>query len=348
MSAPRHILNLMHWFSENKRDLPFRGSSDPWVIWLSEIIFQQTRIQQGLPYFERFISRFPNVESLAHASEDEVLKLWQGLGYYSRARNLMEGANQVAAMGKFPQKADEWIKIKGIGPYTAAAIASIAFHENVAVIDGNVKRVVSRFLAIAEPVDSKQFMNLAKTWLQVAMKNQKSGEFNQAMMELGALVCVPRNPKCFICPLQDYCLAFHQKKPEFFPQKKKSKTHVHRHFVFILAELDGKTWIRKRQGNDIWKALYEFPLFEIEEGQTEPILKFGLRGLEPFVIVNEHKTSHVLTHQKLKIEFLKILPKKVPQFEDSSIFEVRVEDLPQYAFPVAIAKVIPHFFNHTL
>ncbi|HPA29955.1 MAG TPA: A/G-specific adenine glycosylase [Bacteroidia bacterium] len=314
---------LILWYERNKRELPFRSTKDAYRIWLSEVILQQTRVEQGLPYYYRFLESFPTVKHLAKASETEVLKLWQGLGYYSRGRNLLATAQHISKIlhNKFPSNYLELKKLKGVGDYTAAAIASMAFNEPVFTVDGNVARVLSRLFAEKttpnSSVGKKVFQQLADN-----IGNKKfPGLHNQAMMELGALVCTPRNPKCEICPLQSHCLAYQQKQQLNFPVKSKKIKIKERHFCFIILLYRNKFYIRQRNGNDIWKNLYEFPLLETQTKiSSASISKFAKNyGVTKYESGRTH--IHKLTHQHIHASYIvahlskPISPKKFPELK---------------------------------
>ncbi len=256
---------ILHWYAENGRDLPWRRSRDPYAVWLSEIILQQTRIAQGTAYWERFMQRFPTVQDLASASEDEVLRLWEGLGYYSRARNLYAAARQIVATGSFPDTLEGIRSLKGVGDYTAAAIGSICFGLPAAVVDGNVYRVLARHFGVETPVGTtaakKEFTALAQKLLPA-----DSAAFNQGMMDFGALVCTPASPSCPDCPLQASCNAFRTGRVALLPLKKPASKPVERHFSYVYVRFQGQTAIRRRVPGDIWQGLWE-PL--VSEADTE-------------------------------------------------------------------------------
>ncbi len=247
---------ILHWYAENGRDLPWRRSRDPYAVWLSEIILQQTRIAQGTAYWERFLQRFPTVQDLASASEDQVLRLWEGLGYYSRARNLYAAARQIVALGSFPDTLEGIRSLKGVGDYTAAAIGSICFGLPAAVVDGNVYRVLARHFGVETPVGTtaakKEFTALAQKLLPA-----DSAAFNQGMMDFGALVCTPAGPSCPDCPLQASCNAFRTGRVALLPLKKPAAKPVERHFSYVYVRVDGYTAIRRRGPGDIWTGLWE-------------------------------------------------------------------------------------------
>jgi len=306
------ILTL--WYQQNKRNLPWRTNNDPYSVWISEIILQQTRIDQGTAYYLRFINRFPDIKSLANSSEEEVLKMWQGLGYYSRARNMHHAAMQIMTEfeGKFPSSYNNIRMLKGIGDYTASAIASISFGLENAVIDGNVYRVLSRVYGIDTPIDTgngkKEFSALAHSLLD----KQNPGIFNEALMEFGALQCVPRNPSCFQCPFQDRCVAFNINKVDQFPVKSKQAKQKNRYFNYLYILNNDNFYLEKRQAKDIWHNLYQFPMIETQQSIDETEL---LSSPEFQNLFNELKVTiesvtpeitHLLTHQKLHIRFFKI------------------------------------------
>ena len=258
---------LIEWYDENKRNLPWRDTSDPYKIWVSEVILQLTRVAQGLNYYLQFVEQFPTVNALAESSEEDVLKAWQGLGYYSRARNLHQGAKDVVALhkSKLPASYKEIISIKGIGEYTAAAILSIAYNKPFAVVDGNVYRVLSRLFAIDTPIDmsagKKQFAKLAQNLIDVS----NPAKYNQAIMELGALQCTPVQPLCDSCPLQYLCVAKQLNMQSEFPVKSKKVKVRNRYLHYFHIEYEGYTYLNKRIGKDIWKNMYEFPLIETDQ-----------------------------------------------------------------------------------
>jgi A/G-specific adenine glycosylase len=303
---------LLSWYQVHKRDLPWRNTQDPYIIWLSEIILQQTRVVQGMPYFLKFAQTYPRVHDLAQANQEEILKLWQGLGYYSRARNMHLTANIVAQQhnGQFPKSYSELIQLKGIGTYTAAAIASFAYNEPVAVLDGNVFRVLSRLYAQAEPINSgtgkRIFTELAEQFL-----NKKfPGEHNQALMELGSLVCTPQNPLCFDCPLSNNCQAFLTGTQSRFPVKIQKRRPTTRYFNFFIVKRKNEIAFLKRNGKDIWHNLFQLPLIEtfdiIDFSTPKNLLKsapwFKPKNLPRLV----YETKHLLTHQHIEAKFFEI------------------------------------------
>ncbi len=309
----RHI--LLKWYAQNMRSLPWREGNDPYAIWISEVILQQTRVNQGIAYYKRFLEAWPDVKSLARASEQEVLKMWQGLGYYSRARNMLHTARQVVEQhnGLFPTSYEKLLKLKGIGPYTAAAIVSIAFGGRHATVDGNVARVLSRYFAVQCPVDGnegkKEISRLAQ---QIVMKGN-SGTINQAMMEFGALQCVPRLPDCANCPLQINCAAFQLDLVKKLPVKKKKKASVNRFFNYLVMifrhENELCFVLRQRREKDIWEGLFEFPLIETEAEQGfEAVLQNDLfkeiTQEKPFAVIGRPVDfKQILSHQNIYARF---------------------------------------------
>jgi A/G-specific adenine glycosylase len=332
---------LTAWYLENKRDLPWRNTTNPYHIWLSEIMLQQTRVAQGLPYFLTFISTFPTVFDLAKASEEQVLKLWQGLGYYSRARNLHNTAKFIASEldGVFPNNYNDLLKLKGIGEYTAAAIASFSYNEVVAVVDGNVFRVLSRYFNIDTDISSadakKEFTALA----QELIPKQNPALFNQAIMEFGALQCIPKNPNCTNCVFNNSCGALMHKKVSVLPIKIK-KVKIKSRFLNYLYILDNnnKTIINQRTQKGIWHNLYEFPLLETETLETDKdVLKLIEKNIPNIVNVKLLETEtivHKLTHQHLHIKFWKI--------KQDMIFEKGLDfkQLNVFPFPIVLHNFI--------
>jgi len=304
---------LINWYQVHKRDLPWRNISDPYRIWISEIILQQTRVNQGLDYYLRFVERFPNVEMLADAEEDEVLKYWQGLGYYSRARNLHQAARQIIQDfgGVFPKTYPEVLRLKGVGTYTAAAICSFAYNLPYAVVDGNVYRVLSRLFAIETPIDShsgkKEFDSLA----QQLIENSAPSLHNQALMEFGALQCVPVSPDCSVCPLRVFCKAYELKMVERLPVKSKKTPTKQRFFNYLVINFNQYIFLQKRTADDIWKNLYEFPLIETDHLLTEAELfendffqKLFQSIKEISILQISKPVHHLLTHRRITAQFI--------------------------------------------
>jgi len=301
---------LTQWYQDNKRDLPWRKTKDPYIIWVSEIILQQTRVEQGTPYFERFIHAFPTVKTLGNAKEQDVLKLWQGLGYYSRARNMHKAAKKIISEhnGEFPGDYESIIKLNGIGSYTAAAITSFAYNMPFPVIDGNVIRVISRIFGIDEVISSSGAKKRIELKTKEVFNYKNPGTFNQALMEYGALLCKPSNPDCKICPFASYCIAFTTGKIDEIPLKKVSSNKKNRFFNYAVIRNNDKLILKKRNQKDIWQNLYDFPM--IENGSLDE--QFQLENIAG--IVSEEKVqyksvkisdwkSQILSHQKIHARF---------------------------------------------
>ena len=328
---------ILEWFKENGRSLPWRETRDPYAIWLSEIILQQTRIEQGRPYWERFMKQWPTVEALAQATEDEVLREWQGLGYYSRARNLHTAAQQVVAMGGFPTTLEGIKALKGVGDYTAAAIGSIAFNLPAAVVDGNVYRVLARHFGIDTPINTtegkKLFAALAQDQLSSITDHRSplplegSGEaalYNQAIMDFGAIQCTPSNPQCLQCPLQDSCIAFREGRTDALPIKQKTLKVKERQLTYIYIRCNGYTAIHRRPAGDIWQGLYEPWLTEqVPQGA---------------VLLRQH-VKHVLTHRILYADFWLWEVDKRPTLPEG-YFWIKEDEVGNYGVPRLIELLI--------
>lgn len=302
---------FLSWYSSNRRLLPWRFNIKPYNVWIAEIIFQQTRINQGIDYYLKFIERFPEITNLANADEQEVLKMWQGLGYYSRARNLLSSAKEIVFEldGNFPSNYLQLKKLKGVGDYTAAAIASIAFNEPVVAIDGNVCRVLSRLFAMDLPIDTPAGKYQIKLIAENIIDTDNPGDFNQALMEFGALQCTPRNPNCLDCPLNNDCLAFKTHSVEFFPIKsKKVKINI-RYFNYFIIEQGEIILFKKRIEQDIWKNLYDFPMIETtknispEDLMTSEMWKVFFNNHKVSIIKISDEVTHQLVHQKIIARF---------------------------------------------
>ena len=308
---------LLKWFDAYGRELPWRQTRDPYAVWLSEIILQQTRVEQGRPYWERFMQRWPTAEALARASEDEVLRQWQGLGYYSRARNLHFAAGQIVAMGGFPQTIEGIRSLKGVGDYTAAAIGSIAFDLPVAVVDGNVYRVLARHFGIDTPINTtegkKEFTALAQSLLPP----KEASRFNQAMMDFGATQCTPQSPRCLLCPLQDGCVALREGRVGQLPVKLKTLKVKERRLTYIYIRCQGQTAIRRRSAGDIWQGLYEPWLTD---------------NVPSGAVLLRQNQKHVLTHRIIYADFWLWETDEKPSLPDEYIW-IDEADIEHYALP---------------
>lgn len=343
MSFSQQILG---WYQQNKRDLPWRKTQEPYHIWLSEIMLQQTRVAQGMPYYQAFTEKFPTIFDLANATEEEVLKLWQGLGYYSRARNLHFTAKYIANTlnGVFPDNYKELIKLKGVGDYTASAIASFCFNEATPVVDGNVYRVLSRYFGIDTPINSTEGVAYFKKLATEVMDANNIGNYNQGIMEFGAIQCAPKKPNCMYCPLQDSCVAVQQGKTQELPVKLKKGKVKQRFFNYLVVEdAMGNTILQQRTGKGIWQNMYEFLLVETPAIVGEKELRVAADevlkayALDDVYKVNTEVIVHKLSHQHLNTNFWvaktsKVLTDGLPWNEVKS-----------FPVPVLVAEFIKTF-----
>ena len=323
-------LALLRWFEANGRELPWRQTRDPYPIWLSEIILQQTRVQQGYDYWERFMRRWPTIELLAQASEDEVLREWQGLGYYSRARNLHAAARQVVALGGFPTTLEGIKSLKGVGDYTAAAIGSFAFGLPAAVVDGNVYRVLARHFGISTPINTTEgkheFTALAQSLLPISPNNQTTNtqiaDYNQAIMDFGALQCTPSSPHCQLCPLVESCVAFREGRVGELPVKLRKLSIKTRHLIYIYIRWNGSVALHRRGAGDIWQGLWEPYLVE-----DEPLPTFDGR-----LSLLRKGVRHVLTHRILMADFYLLECDSQPALPEDYLW-VPESDIDHYGVP---------------
>lgn len=340
---------IMHWYDKNKRILPWRTTKKPYNIWLSEIMLQQTRVEQGLPYYLKFTEKYPTVFDLAQASEEEVLKLWQGLGYYSRARNLHTTAKKVAFEfnGSFPDNYKKLIQLKGVGDYTASAIASICYNEVTPVVDGNVYRVLARFYGIDLPINSTEGGKYFKSLAEELIDTQDPGTYNQALMEFGAKQCKPQSPDCSICELQSKCVAFNKNEIFLLPVKLKKTKVKKRYFNYLIITDDKKTILQQRTKKDIWLNLYEFPLIETSSVikmddliRHEDFLKHTKGHTFDVNLYNEESKVHKLSHQHIYTQFwIVTLQSKLKN-------GISVDNVKDYPVPVLIANFVEEFgFN---
>ncbi len=336
---------LLEWYANSHRPLPWKGEKNPYFIWLSEIILQQTRVEQGLPYFEKFKQAYPTVQDLADAPEDEVMKLWEGLGYYSRARNMHATAKWIAynLKGLFPNTYEGILALKGVGPYTAAAVASFAYDLPHAVLDGNVFRVLARFFGIETPTDSTAGKKLFNDLAQQALDAAQPGRYNQAIMDFGATQCTPQLPNCPQCPLQTDCTAFQQKMVDKLPVKTKSIVKKERFFYYLIVQKGEETLLRKRTAKDIWQQLYEFPMLELHEMMDDKHIVMQsaiwqqLIGSQNFTIKQISKPyRQVLTHQIVTAVFWEIeLHVDLPALS-GDLIAVERKNWHKFAFPKII------------
>jgi A/G-specific adenine glycosylase len=342
---------LITWYRKHKRDLPWRNISNPYHIWLSEIILQQTRVEQGLPYYLKFLAHFPTINSFANASEDQILHLWQGLGYYSRGRNMLKTAKHIQQNlnGVFPHQYQELIKLTGIGEYTAAAISSFSSNEAKAVVDGNVYRLLSRYFGIETPINSttgkKQFQEVADQLLDI----HNAGEHNQAMIEFGALQCKPKSPNCEQCPFLTSCFAYQNNKVQQLPVKLKTVKIKHRYFYYFMVTYKNQILIKRRDNSDIWAGLHDFPLVEFaSETKIEEVLNqtqeqnwfqntFIVKSISPQI-------KHILTHQRLFAQFIHIEVTETSKINLAPSFWINIVATGNYGMP----KLIFEFMNKFL
>ena len=339
--------NLLIWNrDQNRRDMPWKGEKDPYKIWLSEIILQQTRVEQGLAYFERFVAAFPDIRKLASAPEEKVFKLWEGLGYYSRCRNLIFTARYIARelKGEFPADYEGIKKLKGVGPYTAAAIASFAYNLPHAVVDGNVFRVLARIAGIQKKTDTTEGKKYFTALAEQLLDKNKAGIYNQAIMDFGAVVCKPALPLCNTCIFSKTCVAFQQNRVNELPLKKKKISIRKRWFNYVILQLDNKIAIHQRTNKDIWRGLYEFYPVETEkEADVKEIIQqlqeekiIGRKGFEVLSVSSLYKQQ--LTHQTISGKFYKINISKMPVGND--FIWVSKKQISKYAFPGLINQFL--------
>ena len=328
---------LLAWFNVNKRDLPWRHTHDAYAIWLSEVILQQTRIAQGTAYWLRFMRAYPTVEALAAASEDDVLRLWQGLGYYSRGRNLHKAAQQIVEMGHFPDEMGEICKLKGVGPYTAAAIASFAFGLPVAAIDGNAFRVMARYFGISTPINTTGGRHTFEALGNELVPATRSADYNQAVMDFGATLCTPTSPSCPACPLMEGCQALRSGRVNDLPVKLKTVKVKERHMALIYIRYKDQTAICRRTGNDIWQGLWQ-PL--LIEGSEMPAFSGRLTLLRSQV-------RHVLTHRVILADFYLLQSGTRPTLPEGYIW-IQESELGHYALPRLVQKLVEDVRKETL
>ena len=340
---------LRNWYLKNRRELPWRETTDPYRIWLSEIMLQQTRVEQGLPYWVRFTDTFPSVSDLAKAPEEQIMRMWQGLGYYSRARNLHAAAKQIASEfnHEFPSNYKDIRSLKGIGDYTAAAIASFAFNLPHAVVDGNVYRFLSRLYGIETPIDSTEGKKLFADLAEKLLDKKEPGLHNQAIMEFGAMQCKPANPDCIACPFAFDCVALKNKQVNVLPVKSKKTKVRDRHFHFIILHDGSKTVVQKRVSKDIWQGLYQFPLIE-SQAKKEPnpsqVISFAseISGNTDIQLIKKStQIKHLLSHQTLHCYFWWMSTKKLSRKKPASTYEViTIDHLDNLGMPQLIVKYL--------
>lgn len=342
------VFEIFKWYRKNSRNLPWRNTRNPYKIWLSEIILQQTQIIQGRAYYEKFVDNFPNINALANAPEDRIMKLWQGLGYYSRARNLHKAAIIVRDRfkGKFPENHAEILKLPGVGAYTAAAIASFAYDAPYPALDGNVFRFLSRLFDIDAPIDESKNRTIFMNILQEMMQGQDPATFNNAMMEMGAMVCTPARPDCANCCVAAWCEAKKQNTIALRPVKVKKVAVRRRYFNFIFIEYNGGFYVQKRTGKDIWKNLYQLPLIEsigpLNEKSIAGELQSLIKGKTLLKPVFDKSVRHQLTHQTIEASFWKVHTDTPPDFQNDDIILTNPVKFKKLALPQLIANYLLH------
>ena len=334
MEKSAFTVALLRWFAQYGRELPWRGISDPYGIWVSEVILQQTRIEQGRDYWLRFMEQFPTVEALAAASEDEVLRLWQGLGYYSRARNMHAAARQIVEQGGFPRSIEGLRALKGVGDYTAAAVGSMAFNLPAAAVDGNVYRVLSRHYGIDVPINTTRGKHTFEALAQELLPEDKASAFNQAMMDFGATWCTPKSPRCIVCPVAETCVALRTGHINELPVKEKKLKVQERHLTYVYIRHEGQTALRRRPAGDIWQGLWEPLLVE-----NEPLPELGCQ-----LTLLAHNVKHVLTHRVLLADFYLAEPEVRPELPTDYIW-IYEQDLGNYALPRLIEKLLDYLIK---
>lgn len=342
----------MRWYQQNHRDLPWRKTKDPYLIWLSEVMLQQTRVQQGLAYYIHFSETFPTVVDLAAAPEEQVLRMWQGLGYYSRARNLHKAAKEVVSRfnAVFPTAYKDLLSLPGVGEYTAAAVSSFSSGAPHAVLDGNVYRVLARYLGVKEPIQTSRSKKTFQKLANELLDEQQAATYNQAIMEFGALQCKPVNPNCAACPLQVNCYAFQQNSIDQLPVKTKRQKSKLRYFYYFLVQDKDQVIVKKRPAGDIWQHLYDFPMIEVDKPlSTDKLLALPdfqhYFGKNATLIHTSKEYKHILSHQDLYVRFIAIENAEINLTQNSSWNYVLIKDLDKLAKSKLIVSFINDFFS---
>jgi A/G-specific adenine glycosylase len=344
---------LGEWYDKEKRILPWRDEKDPYRLWISEIILQQTRISQGLPYYINFISKFPDIFVLARADPNEVLKAWQGLGYYSRALNMLEAARDIVSRlnGHFPDNYQDLLKLKGIGEYTAAAISSLAYNEPRAVVDGNVKRVISRIFAVEKEINSGEGKKIIQKLADQILDTRDPGRHNQAMLDLGAMICLPKNPRCIKCPVKVYCRAFSENKISELPVKYRKQAVPERFFNYLVIIQGEAIWLRQRLNKDIWKGLFEFPMIEtsglVRESDFPSLISeyLNLNSTGFSIDKVSEPISHKLSHKTLICRFLHCSVRNVSDAEATGSILVPLKIVNTYPVPKPLERYLEYILG---
>lgn len=336
---------LVEWFHREQRDLPWRRTKDPYKIWVSEVMLQQTRVDTVIPYYERFLHKYPTIESLAHADEEELLKMWEGLGYYSRARNLQSGVKEVVEKynGTVPNNRSDLLKLKGVGPYTAGAILSIAYNLPEHAVDGNVMRVLSRVVHIKEDITLVKTRKVFEEAVEELIHPEFPGDFNQALMDLGAMICTPTSPKCLLCPVRDYCIGFMEGDAEQLPIKsKKTKVKNEYYHVYIVV-VDGKILIEKRPSKGLLANMWQFPMIQTEKDFTEDVrekLK-TLYNVEISKVLKENffELKHIFSHLTWQMQCHIVEGKTLKELPEHIKF-ITIEEIENFPLPVPVQKIV--------
>lgn len=342
----QNVLEIFNWYKKNLRDLPWRSTKDPYKIWLSEVILQQTQVVQGLKYYYKFISEYPDIVSLAQADEQEVLKHWQGLGYYSRARNLLATAKIITEQyhGKFPNEYAQLLKLPGIGEYTASAIMSFAYNKPYPALDSNVYRVVARLFNINLPVNHPSSKKVFMEILNEMIHNVDPSQFNNAMMEFGAMLCKPEQPACNECPVSYSCEALKNKNVHLLPVKLPKQKRKIRYFNYYYIQFKDSTYFQKRAEGDIWQNLYQIPMIEtnneVQESELLPLFESNLVKTPKYEVHKIQTKKHILTHQEIRANFIEIKLQTKPEFLVNDLIQLKILEQLNYPVPVLIENFL--------
>lgn len=337
-------LNLVEWYQNEKRDLPWRLTSDPYKIWVSEVMLQQTRVDTVIPYYNRFMEKYPTLQSLAYAPQEELLKMWEGLGYYSRARNLQAGVKEVVEKydAVVPANRHDISKLKGIGPYTAGAILSIAYNKPEHAVDGNVMRVLSRVLHIKEDIALPKTRKVFEEAVDMLIDENYPGDFNQALMDLGAMICTPTSPKCLLCPVRDYCTAFHEGDADQLPIKsKKTKTKKVKFDVFVAVDAEGNYLVEKRKSEGLLANMWQFPMIEVNENATSSETFQHAYNVHIAEILNNDllKFKHVFSHLTWEVNCMLVRVERNGELPEEALFLNR-EQINELPLPGPMMKIL--------
>lgn len=336
--------NLVEWFNNEKRDLPWRHTTDPYKIWVSEVMLQQTRVDTVIPYFNRFLEKYPTIQDLAYAPQEELLKMWEGLGYYSRARNLQAGVKEVVEKynSVVPDNRHDISKLKGVGPYTAGAILSIAYQKAEHAVDGNVMRVLSRVLHIEEDIALPKTRKVFEEAVEMLIDEQYPGDFNQALMDLGAMICTPTSPKCLLCPVRDYCIAFNEGKADQLPIKsKKVKTKKVQFKVFIAVDQEGRYLVEKRSSEGLLADMWQFPMIEINEDSISDETFQQTYSVEISEYVDKEllKFKHIFSHLTWEMDCIHVQVVQKIDLPENVLF-LTLEQIRALPMPVSMLKIL--------